>query len=58
MISYDAAGKHLDIAGADTVEIEIRVDGTVMWVNTEHGCKLRICRIDGPITIIDHRNPQ
>jgi hypothetical protein len=38
-------GNLLDITGAEAVEIVIRDDGKVIWVNTERGCVLRICRI-------------
>lgn len=46
---------NLDIIGTDEIEIRIRSDGKVLWVNTGYGCKLRICRIQGNITIIDER---
>lgn len=36
------------------VEITIRGDGRVLWVNTEHGCVLRICDIQG-LEILDER---
>ena len=36
----------LDITGAKTVEVLIRSDGKVLWINTEEGCVLRICRIE------------
>lgn len=45
----------LDITGTDIVEISIREDGKVVWVNTEDGCQLRICRIKGKIEIDDRR---
>ena len=32
---------------AEVVEIQIRADGEVVWVNTEEGCVLRICRVKG-----------
>lgn len=35
---------HTDIT-SDIVEIRIRNDSAVMWVNTEYGCVLRICQI-------------
>ena len=38
-------GNLLDITGAGEVEIVIRDDGKVIWVNTERGCVLRICQI-------------
>lgn len=38
-------GSGLDITGSDVVEISIREDGKVIWINTELGCLLRICQI-------------
>lgn len=36
-----------DITGSGTVEVHVRHDGKVLWVNTaENGCVLRICRIN------------
>jgi monomeric isocitrate dehydrogenase len=47
--------KSLDITGSDGVEIKVRNDGTVLWVNTvEGGCVLRICRIK-EIVVEDER---
>jgi hypothetical protein len=34
-----------DITNPVGVEVEIRDDGKVLWVNTENGCVLRICGI-------------
>ena len=34
-----------DITGAEVVQISIRKDKKVIWVNTENGCVLRICQI-------------
>lgn len=50
----DSPDLSLDITGTDLVEVEVRADGTVLWVNTPFGCKLRICRI-GKLVITDHR---
>jgi hypothetical protein len=47
-------GNLLDITGAEAVEIFIRDDGKVIWVNTERGCVLRICRIKH-LTLDDRR---
>lgn len=44
---------HLDLS--DTyVEVCIRCDGKVLWINTEEGCVLRISKIRG-LHVIDHR---
>jgi len=34
----------IDVTGAEAVEVRISMDGSTMWVNTEQGCVLRICR--------------
>jgi len=43
-----------DITGAELVEIVIRDDGKVIWVNTEEGCILRICQIEN-VRLYDKR---
>lgn len=35
----------LDITGAECVEVSVRRDKKVLWVNTENGCVLRISQI-------------
>jgi hypothetical protein len=35
----------LDITGPTDVEVIIREDRTVLWVNVEGACRLRICKI-------------
>jgi hypothetical protein len=37
--------KMLDITAPKIVEVTVRDDGKVLWVNTEEGCVLRICQI-------------
>ena len=44
----------LDVMFLDDVEIKIRRDGKVVWVNSPT-CVLRLCQIEGKITIIDER---
>lgn len=44
----------LDLTGPGVVQVEIREDGTVLWVNVDGICKLRACRI-GKITVEDNR---
>lgn len=34
-----------DITGAEIVEIKVRDDGQVIWVNIDDICALRICQI-------------
>ena len=44
----------LDITGAKEVEVMVKEDGKVLWVNADGLCLLRICRI-GRITVEDKR---
>jgi hypothetical protein len=39
----------IDITAPKLVQVVIRADGKVLWVNTEQGCVLRICQIPGLI---------
>lgn len=50
----DIVGKQMDITGANIVDVQIRADGTVIWVNVDGVCKLRICRIE-KLTVEDNR---
>lgn len=43
----------LDITGAENVQVEPSVDGSVLWVNVDGKCVLRICRIAKPIKFTD-----
>lgn len=43
----------LDITAPKIVEIEIRGDGKVIWVNVEGMTVLRVCRI-GDLTLTDN----
>lgn len=43
-----------DITAPKVVQIEIRNDGSVLWVNVDGKCALRCCRI-GELTIKDNR---
>lgn len=47
----------LDITGDDGagVEVQIRQDGKVLWINALGRCVLRICKITGSITVNDER---
>lgn len=42
----------LDITGAKDVQIQIRGDQRVIWVNVDGMCRLRICQIED-LTIDD-----
>ena len=46
--------KSLDVTGAEFVEIHIKADGKVIWINTETHCVLRICQIEN-LKVIDER---
>lgn len=39
-----------DITGAQIVEITVRDDARVLWINVDGKCALRICHITGPVT--------
>ena len=43
-----------DMVGAEFVEVEIRHDGKVLWINRDGVCVCRICRID-EIRVLDRR---
>ena len=39
-------GEQLDITGAKIVEVSIRSDGKVIWINVDGVCRLRVCQIE------------
>jgi len=41
--------EQLDIIGAEHVEVLVKEDGKVLWVNVNGMCALRICKIDSLI---------
>jgi len=43
-----------DITAPDNVQIEIRDDGTVIWIHVEGSTRLRICKIKN-LQVLDHR---
>lgn len=45
----------VDVTGPEQVEVLIRNDGKVIWINVDGVCRLRCCRIVNPITITDER---
>lgn len=45
----------LDIPSANNVEISIRSDGRVLWINLDNYCAMRISQISDSITIYDDR---
>jgi hypothetical protein len=53
MIDIDMIGS-LDINNPTIVEVLIRDDGTVVWVNIDGLCRLRVCRIK-KLTVDDRR---
>jgi hypothetical protein len=38
-------GDMLDISGAEEVQVQIRHDARLIWVNVDGSCILRICKI-------------
>lgn len=49
-------GEMTDLTGAHNVEVRIRADGKVMWINIDDVCRLRICQIDGAVIVHDERD--
>ena len=47
-------GNHTDITAPKIVEVVIRCDSKVVWINTEKGCIFRACRIK-KLTVDDRR---
>lgn len=45
----------LDITGPVIVQIQIRNDGDVIWINVDGMCRMRICRISA-LYLDDDRN--
>ncbi len=48
-------GTLVDINKPEYVEIEIRHDGTVIWIHVDGITRFRACRIKHPVVINDHR---
>lgn len=44
-----------DIHGARFLQIRVRADSRVIWITSERGTLLRVCNIEGPVTIQDDR---
>lgn len=44
--TLEMADNMMDITGASEVEIIVRHDQKVIWVNVNGACALRVCRID------------
>lgn len=51
--TYDSG--MLDITGAEIVDLDVREDGKVIWVNVDGICRLRICKISGEVNVTDRR---
>lgn len=51
-IPYTDEQEMLDITQPEEVEVLVRADRKVLWVNVDGQCKLRICRIKN-LTIIE-----
>ena len=56
MSDYGYTDRFLDItAPMGPVEIEVKDDGSVIWVHTDGRTVLRICRITDEVIVNDHR---
>jgi hypothetical protein len=51
------SGRMLDITAPEIVEVQIRSDGSVLWVNIDGICRLRACNI-GNMLVNDERTGQ
>ena len=47
----------VDITAPEQVQIQIRNDGKVVWVNVDGICRLRCCQV-GEMEILDERDMQ
>ena len=47
--------KQINITGPDIVEIAIREDGKVIWINVDGVCACRICQIKELVYVDDRR---
>lgn len=47
--------QQIDLTGPELVQIEIKSDGKVLWVNVDGVCVFRACRIKY-LTVSDNRN--
>jgi hypothetical protein len=45
----------IDITGPGVVEVTVREDGSVLWINVDGICRLRICQIQQRLIIDDQR---
>jgi hypothetical protein len=54
VVMRDDAYSMVDITAPNVVEIEVRHDGKVVWVNVDGVCRLRACQI-GNLAIDDSR---
>jgi len=59
MSDYGYTDRFLDItAPMGPVEIEVKDDGSVVWVHTDNRTVLRLCRITDRVIINDHRSDE
>lgn len=54
-MDIDIGNQMIDITAPGTVEIMIRFDGQVVWVNVDGICRFRACQIK-TVVIEDKRN--
>jgi hypothetical protein len=55
IITYDTVLKSMDVTGSGHIEVILRHDHKVLWINEGGRCLLRICNIGGKIIIQDDR---
>lgn len=55
-VMYDPVNQAIDVTGCEDLEIQIRWDGKVLWINDKDRCLLRVCQIKGKIEIKDQRD--
>jgi len=48
---------HIEMT-SKVIEIVIRNDGKVVWINTDDGCRCRISKIEGEVHVDDRRDKQ
>ena len=51
---FVAAPRMIDLTAPEIMEITIRSDGKVVWINTEAGCVFRASKI-GELIVLDNR---
>lgn len=51
--------QYADIISPESVEVQVRCDGRVLWVNIDGVCTLRVCQINpDQLFVLDERDKQ